>query len=309
MFVDRFFRFVPSGGLKKALGYFNKGEYRKAIREFEAYMNSLSGTSAQDREMVRMYMVESYVEHAKQCIRRNKREEAIQTLEKAIAIQPNYADIHAMLGEQYAEMGRLDAATRCFKSALEINPAYFKARLMMAKCHSERGDDYRAIEELEVCSSSGPAFLAEGIMDLIRVHRVGGSIEEKKALFSRLLEEKPTSAQISKQLALESIQSGDYESATDELKKALSVYPHYPDLHNLLGIAYANRGMTDDAILEFETALKINPEYLKARINLALALHEKGCNDEAMQHLEMIIELDPENELAVNLLRELQPAR
>jgi tetratricopeptide (TPR) repeat protein len=65
--------------------------------------------------------------------------------------------------------------------------------------------------------------------------------------------------------------------------------------------------MTDDAIMEFETALKINPDYLKARLNLALALYEKGARDESMRNLELVLELDPENELAVNLLRELQP--
>jgi len=59
--------------------------------------------------------------------------------------------------------------------------------------------------------------------------------------------------------------------------------------------------------MEFETALKIHPEYLKARLNLALALYEKGLRDESMTNLEMVLELDPENELAVNLLRELQP--
>jgi Tfp pilus assembly protein PilF len=65
--------------------------------------------------------------------------------------------------------------------------------------------------------------------------------------------------------------------------------------------------MSDDAVVEFETALKINPDYLKARLNLALALYDKGAREEAMRNLEMVLELDPENELAVNLLHELEP--
>jgi lipoprotein NlpI len=83
--------------------------------------------------------------------------------------------------------------------------------------------------------------------------------------------------------------------------------PDYPDLHNLLGIAYANKGLTDDAIMEFETALKIHPNYLKAHLNVALTLYEKGANETAMRHLEQVLQLDPENELARNLLTELQP--
>ncbi len=307
MFVERFFRFVPRTGLKKALTHFNNGDYRRACREFESYVSSAPERNGQDHEMVRMYMVESYLEYAKQCARDKKHADAARALEKAVAIQGGYADVHSCLGVQYVELGRTDAARECFKRALEINPGYLKARIMLARSYSTHGEDQRAVDELETSLSSAPVFLADSIRELIRLHRTGAPAEERTSLFSRLLEERPTSAQISKQIALESIQNGDYEAAIDELKKSLSVHPHYPDLHNLLGIAYANRGMTDDAILEFETALKINPDYLKARLNLALAMYEKGSRDDAMRNLEMVLELDPENELAVNLLRELQP--
>ena len=92
-----------------------------------------------------------------------------------------------------------------------------------------------------------------------------------------------------------------------ELKKSISADPNFPDLHNLLGIAYANMGLIDDALLEFETALKIHPEYLKALLNMALTLYEKSSHDEAMIYLERVLKIDPENELAQNLFKELQP--
>ena len=198
-------------------------------------------------------------------------------------------------------------ARECFKRALEINPAYLRARVLLAKSYSDNGEPGRAVEELETSLSTAPSFFAEQVKDLVRLIKNAASQSDRERAFTRLLEEKPSSSQVSKQIALEAIQNGEYEAAAAELKKALSVNPHYPDVHNLLGIAYANRGMTDDAVMEFETALKINPDYLKARLNLALALYEKGARDESMRNLEMVLELDPENELAVNLLRELEP--
>jgi Flp pilus assembly protein TadD len=309
MFSERFFKFVPRAGLKKALTLFNGGEYRRACKEFESYLSRMAAEGkGQDQEMVRMYMVESYIEYAKQAAREKKLEEASRSLEKAVELQPKYADVHSSLGALYVERGRVDEARECFKRALEINPAYLRARIMLAKSYNDSGEPGRAVEELETSLGTAPSFLAEQVKDLTRLIRNRASANEREVAFRRLLEEKPTSSQVSKQLALESIQNGEYDAASAELKKALALHPHYPDLRNLLGIAYANRGMNDDAIVEFETALKINPDYLKARLNLALALYDKGARDEAMRNLEMVLELDPENELAVNLLRELEPA-
>jgi tetratricopeptide (TPR) repeat protein len=309
MFVERFFRFVPRNSLKKALASFNGGDYRKACKEFETYIASVrkDGAAGQDQEMVRMYMVESYLEHAKRCAGEGKHDESARTLEKAVAIQPRYADVHSSLGLQYVALDRIDDARACFARALEINPHFLKARIMLARSFDDQGNDGRAIEELEASLASAPGFLAEHVRELIRLHRTNAPADERAVLYRRLIEERPSSAQVSKQLALESIQNGDHDAAIQELAKSISVNPHYPDIHNLLGIAYANKGMTDDAIIEFEIALKINPDYLKARLNLALAFYEKGAREESMRNLEIVLELDPENELAVNLLRELQP--
>jgi len=308
MFVERFVRFVPKSSLKKALTHFNNGDYRKACREFESHRSSIAAEGkGQDQELVRMYMVEAYIGFSKQLFAEEKYREAAEPLEKAIELQPRYADVHFSLGVVYAQLGDTERSRDCFMRALEINPGYLRARIMLAKGYHDGGAKDKALEELEASLATAPAFFIDQVKDLIRLIRFSGPSEERESAFRRLIEEKPTSAQVSKQIALEAIQNGEYEAASNELKKALSISPNYPDIHNLLGIAYANRGMPDDAIIEFETALKIHPEYLKARLNLALALYEKGLKDESMRNLEMVLELDPENELAVNLLRELQP--
>lgn len=308
MFSERFFRFVPRSSLKKALTHFNNGDYTKACREFESYLSKMAveGKSP-DQEMIRMYMVESYIESAKTACRDGEPAQAAAALEKAINLQPRYADVHMSLGRVYADMGRVGDARVSYGRALGINPGYLKARFLLAKSFSDAGENERAIEELGKSLSNAPSFFADQVNDLARLIRNDASVEERAPLFRALLEEKPTSAQVSKQIALEAIQNGEYDAAIAELKRSLAITPHYPDIHNLLGIAYANQGMTDDAVMEFETALKINPDYLKARLNLALALYEKGARDEAVRNLELVLELDPENELAVNLFRELQP--
>ncbi|MBU8921575.1 MAG: tetratricopeptide repeat protein [Bacteroidales bacterium] len=308
MFINRFLGFLPKSNLKKALGFLNKGEYRKSCREFESYLARKAGViGGKDQEMIRMYMVESFIEYARELEIAGKYDEAAIELEKAVELQPHYADVHFTLGCMYGISGKTVNARESIKRSLAINPDYFRARIMLAKSYRDDGKYDRCIEEMGMALSAAPDFFSEKVRELTREIRIEPDGKNADDLFELLLEEKPSSSQVSKQIALEAVQNGDYEYAITELKKSVSMNPNYPDLHNLLGIAYANMGMTDDAVMEFETALKVNPDYLKARINMALTLYEKGSSEEAMTHLKVIMNLDPENELANNLLKELEP--
>jgi len=308
MFVERFLRFVPKKNLKKAIAFFNRGEYRKACKEFESYIDGSGELNAgKDQELIRMYMVESYIEYSKQLDIDGDTTTAIKQLEKAIELQPKYADVHYGLGKLYEKAGNRVNARESLKRALSINPAYFRARVMLARSFWIDGKNGRSTEELVTSISAAPAFFIDQVQELTGLINNDPESDEIQDLFRKLLEERPSSSQVSKQLALESIQNGDYEFALAELKKAISLHPDYPDLHNMLGIAYANTGMTDDAIMEFETALKVNPDYLKARLNLALSLYEKGVHEESRKNLDMVLRIDPDNELAKNLMNELSP--
>ena len=310
MFVERFLRFIPKNNLKKAIGFLNKGDYRKACREFEAYLDHHYDLSkGKDQELIRMYMVESYIEYSKKLDIEGDTIDAIKQLEKAIELQPKYADVHYGLGKLYEKTGNRVNARESIKRALIINPNYFKARVMLSKSYWLDGKFKRSTEELVSSLSASPVFFIELVQELNGILNNDPDNEDIRDLFRKLLEERPSSSQVSKQLALESIQNGDFDFALAELRKSLSLHPDYPDLHNMLGIAYANTGLTDDAIMEFETALKINPDYLKARLNLALSLYEKGAQEESRKNLDLVLKIDPENELANNLMNELSPVK
>jgi len=108
-----------------------------------------------------------------------------------------------------------------FKNALEINPNYFRARVMLAKSYHEDRNFQRTLEELDTCLSAAPTFYVDQVKNLIGLVRNDSPVEERLTIFNQLLEEKPSSAQVSKQIALEAIQNGDCDFALSELKKSL----------------------------------------------------------------------------------------
>ncbi len=306
-FIEKFLRIIPGSNLRKAMDYLNRGEYRKACEHFDRHNSRIEdmSTSREKQELIRMYMSEAYIEYSKLLKADGKFELAAETLQKVSDLEPEYSDVHYMLAETYQQLEKEEEARRSIKKALSVNPNYFIARIFLARLDYLSGKNSTGTEELDKSLSCAPGFYVEKVKNLlfdIKNNADRGDVIEQ---FAEILRERPTSAQVSKQMAVESIQAGKYESAIVELKKAISMNPDFPDLHNLLGIAYANTGLKDDAIVEFTTALKINPEYLKAHLNVALTFYEKGAFEESRKHLNKVMAIDPDNELARNIENEL----
>ncbi|MFH1754651.1 MAG: tetratricopeptide repeat protein [Candidatus Latescibacterota bacterium] len=269
---------------------------------------SSQGKSRSDKDLstVELYACEAHVALSKEYAAEDDLRNAIDEMEKAVSLKSRFADLRYTLGSLYDKQGDSNKAQELFRSAIEINPRFFKAHVHLARVLLTFGDRPAAVKELEMSRESCPKFYKQELNDLIQATRINKDTEELQILFHGIIEEKPSSAQISRELAIDSIQNGNDVDAIRELKKAITLQPDYPDLHNYLGIAYGNAGMVDDAIEEFETALKINPKYIKARLNLALLLYENERYPEAKSSIESVLEVQPDNQLANNLRAELQ---
>src|SRR4030042_3696686 len=78
----------------------------------------------------------------------------------------------------------------------------------------------------------------------------------------------------------------EYDSAIDELTKAIELTPTYPDVNNALGVAHFFGGSREVAVEYFKRACEINPKYLEARLHLAYAAIELGDAGEGISLLD-----------------------
>jgi Flp pilus assembly protein TadD len=306
MFLKRLFNFIPKNEFSRALGLYNTGQYRKALEKFQELKGVSQRHEDVDKDTLDLYMCETHVALGKEHAEHGRDEDAIREMETAVAIKPRFADLHYMLGTLYARRRRYPEAKGSFDRALEINNKFFRARVHRSLTLRAMGDLEQASADLAGTRHACPNFYRETLDKLVQAVRAGANEEEIALLYHELLEERPSSAQISKEIAVAAIQRGDNEEAIRELKKAVALKPDYPDLHNYLGIAYGNNGMIDDAVQEFEIALKINPYYIKARLNLALLCYENGRYEEAQAQLDEVLAVQADNQLARNLMDELR---
>jgi tetratricopeptide (TPR) repeat protein len=306
MFLKRFFSFIPRNEFSRALDLFNQGHYQKALRMFDDLLGRYQPGDDVDVATIELYACESHVALARESMNEGNLEQACREMELAVDLKPNFADLRFTLGTLHMELGRFQEAGHNFGRALEINPKFFKASANLAQAHFASSDRQAAMDQLDKAKEYCPTFYKQNLNDLTHLIRIDEDHEEVRRAFHEILEERPSSAQVSREVAIEAIQNGNFTEAIRELKKAIALNPDYPDLHNYLGIAYGNNAMVDDSIEEFEVSLKINPYYLKARLNLALALYDCGRYIEAQSHIERVLSVKPDNQLARNLQTELK---
>jgi len=92
------------------------------------------------------------------------------------------------------------------------------------------------------------------------------------------------------------------DEAVAEYKKALVIWPSYPDGLNNLGVAYGRKGMVKEAIDHLNRAIDICPDCPEARNNLGRVLMLNGDLEGAIEQLERAIELRPDYAEAHNNL-------
>jgi len=88
-------------------------------------------------------------------------------------------------------------------------------------------------------------------------------------------------------------ESGAYEKAMAQYRKAVAIDPEYGEVYNNIGNIYARRGAYSEAETLYRKAIELQPAYGMPYYNLAVALMDQKKYDEARAYLEKARHLDP----------------
>ncbi|HZJ42345.1 MAG TPA: tetratricopeptide repeat protein [Pyrinomonadaceae bacterium] len=104
--------------------------------------------------------------------------------------------------------------------------------------------------------------------------------------------------QIGRQLLL----SGQVNEAITELSMAASLDPKLTEAHNLLGVAYDQKGLVDRARESYEKAVKSDSDDAETLNNLGFSLYKAGNYRAAVDRLKRAAKLAPTDERILNNL-------
>jgi tetratricopeptide (TPR) repeat protein len=94
------------------------------------------------------------------------------------------------------------------------------------------------------------------------------------------------------------IRNQNYNSAAENLEKAVAEYDKYAAAWNLLGIVYFSSQEIVKSRQSYEKAIAADPQYIPPYINLARLELQEGKNESAIQNAGRVLDLDSGNALA-----------
>jgi len=165
-------------------------------------------------------------------------EAAIESYQRAIKIDPYFANAHNNLGIALQDSGTLPEAILSFKQATKIDPGYAEAHSNLGVALQRQGDLNGAIASCYRAAEIKPDFAANH-------YNLGNAL----------------------------LENGNLTEAIESYNQSLKIQPDLAEAHSNLGIALLDSGNLPKAIESFKRALKINPDFTAA---FAQKLHQQS---------------------------------
>jgi len=223
--------------------------------------------------------------------------EAIQLLQQAIQIDPEFAMAHARIGYAYAVTWNLAEQAkphleRAYKLSHRLNP---KDRLLIEAWYSIANLDYpRAIDALRKVIRLEPleveAYLRAG--NLLRGEE---RMEEAAAVLQQGLAVDPSSAEL--HIALSGVRADQerHDQAIENAKRAAALTPTDANAFDHLGIVSQWAGRFDEAHQAYNKAAELDPKSERPPLHLGNLYFQSGRYKEAIQQFQKYIALAPSN--------------
>jgi tetratricopeptide (TPR) repeat protein len=206
---------------------------------------------------------------------------ALETFTLLLESCPRFADVHYMVGLVHERGGDLEAASSSLERALEINPSYAEAVAALVSVYERRGLFERSRElAAQLSPSADPA---QGNLDattrgkLANLHAVlgdayreAGELREAIEAYRKALDRCPSFHDIRHRLGIALREAGLPNHAIGEFKRVLRTHSDYLESAVQLGLTYYTLGRTPQALEEWESVLERDPSREDARMYLRM---------------------------------------
>ncbi|KAJ3126189.1 Anaphase-promoting complex subunit 7 [Nowakowskiella sp. JEL0407] len=204
---------------------------------------------------------ESWLALATYCETKGETEKALGFIEKAIYLNPRYANAHCMKGSLFLKMRRNDAVAAYRNAYMWSKDLKVLEGLVKAYLEAENN------KEALLIANEARKLMPKDMRTLILQGRVWvkepGSSVQAKRLFKQVLEQDPNCFEAIELLTDLHIRRGEFDDAI-KLLQNYTIKNVSEVLHTLLGNVYLQKNDGENAVKHFNAALCIRPDYVPA---------------------------------------------
>lgn len=282
-------------GLKNILGMpFDKEGARNLINDI---MTTEENISPAER---RLRKIDAYLED-------NKPGEALKLFDDILSRKPEFKHrAKASLGEAWIQMGKLEKAEKALLEAIEANDDYPRARQLLAKVYSLRGNHDKAIESLRELSEKSPKNLSS-LSTLGHAYIDADRHAEAKEVFGKIKDLDDESEEVNDGEAKIAFKEGDINLAAQLIQETKNG-EELARFFNNMAISHVIKEEFDQGIETYENAIRVLGDKAKLHLlkyNLGLAYRKKDQLTEAFNLLVESFLLDRTFEKAYAALAKL----
>ncbi|MDR3513893.1 MAG: tetratricopeptide repeat protein [Caulobacteraceae bacterium] len=229
---------------------------------------------------------------------------AVNTIGRAIKLNPRAPSFYANLGEIERQRGKLVEAEIALNKAIELDPKAAQAYSNLGIVHFDRKDFDKAAANYEKAIALQPNF-PEAHNNLGNAYRALERKTEALACYQRAVTQRPNYAEAYNNMATSLRDAEDYESAEHAYRKAITLRPNYVEAHNNLSILLLYRDRTDEALRVLADALKLDERNAATLLNVAKVQLKRAAHGVAEQAVRFALQVDPKKAEAYMVLAQI----
>ena len=244
------------------------GRLEQQLRETQARLRSSSpqGLRAIYEEALKSRPRDHWLHHnyAEFLTRIGELAQATSEMEEVCKLVPYHYSGYFHKGRLQAQQKKYDDACQSLETALRLQPGFTDIYLELGRASASRGDPQAG---LQYCDLAQQRHLDDGRVHLLKA-KILESLKRRNEAIRSLREAvriQPTLWEAHDMLGAELALEGDFAGAQAEFEEVVRLQPTYAEGHLNLGIALARQRRFADAVAQLHDTLRLEPKNRKAQ--------------------------------------------